>query len=44
VTQAAHVKLIETMYMTTIGDPWLAAVQQASDDYSYCAQAFLPEA
>ena len=51
-TQTTHVELIKTAYMTSIGDPRLAAVQKGGDDYSFidcnfCAQAyttFLPEA
>jgi len=51
-TQTTHVELIKTAYVTSIGDPRLAAVQQGGDDYSFvdcnlCAQAyttFLPEA
>ena len=50
--QTTHVELIKTAYVTSIGDPRLAAVQQGGGDYSFvdcnfCAQAyttFLPEA
>jgi len=31
-TQATHEKLIEAAYMSSIGGPRLAAVQQGSDD------------
>ena len=34
-TQTTHVELIKTAYVTSIGDPRLAAAQQGGGDYSF---------